>query len=244
MKTTEPQESDVTYAGAKAARAYQEIERMIVFQEIPAGALVSEADLMEKTGLGRTPVREALQQLARNRMVEIHANKGVLVPPIAVDAQLKRLELRRVLEVLAVRLACERARADQRAAMRELLDELKRDDYTLREYADTVKRAHDLIASGANNEYLADAMAPLQGLSRRFWIAHVRDEEAEITAGSERHMAILEALLARDSAAAERASQALNDYLVDFAYLVLGAAPLRPGSDEEPGGVPAAAGGG
>jgi DNA-binding GntR family transcriptional regulator len=68
----------------KAAQAYREIERLIVFQEIAPGALASESMLMEKTGLGRTPVREALQQLARNRMVEIHPNKGVLIPPTSV----------------------------------------------------------------------------------------------------------------------------------------------------------------
>lgn len=60
----------------KAAQAYHRIERMIVFQQVAPGALISEATLMEQTGLGRTPVREALQQLARNRMVEIYPNKG------------------------------------------------------------------------------------------------------------------------------------------------------------------------
>jgi DNA-binding GntR family transcriptional regulator len=210
---------------------------MIVFQEIPAGSLISEAAMMDRTGLGRTPVREALQQLARNRMVEIHPNKGVLVPPVSVDAQLRLLELRRVLEVLAVRLACERARGEQRAAMRQLLEDLKRGGYTLREYADTVKRTHDLIASGANNEYLADAMAPLQGLSRRFWIAHVLDEEAEINAGSRLHIAILGALLASDAVAAERASLALNDYLVSFAYATLGRPLDQPDTGVEMGGA-------
>jgi DNA-binding GntR family transcriptional regulator len=208
--------------GKAAVRAYAEIERMIVFQEIRAGSLISEAAMMEKTGFGRTPVREALQQLARNRMVEIHPNKGVLVPPISVDAQLKLLELRRALEVLAVRLACERARESQRDAIRQLLQDIERGGYTLREYADTVKRTHDLIASGANNEYLADAIAPLQGLSRRFWIAYVVDEQLEINAASRLHIAILDALLARDADAAERASRALNDYLVSFSYAALG----------------------
>ena len=60
----------------KATRAYHQIERMIVFQEIAPGSLISESEMMESTGLGRTPVREALQRLARSRMVEIHPNKG------------------------------------------------------------------------------------------------------------------------------------------------------------------------
>lgn len=204
-------------AEGKAARAYREIEQLIVFQEIRPGALVSEAEMMDKTGLGRTPVREALQRLARNRMVEIHPNKGVLVPAISVDAQLRQLELRRVLEVLAVRLACARATEPQRQDIRQLVAELQCGGYTLWEYAETVKRTHDLIAAGANNDYLADAMAPLQGLSRRFWIGHVVDDETEIKTGSALHIAMLQAVLARDADAAESASHDLNDYLVDFA---------------------------
>ncbi|MDQ0145564.1 MULTISPECIES: GntR family transcriptional regulator [Pseudarthrobacter] len=202
----------------KAAQAYEEIERLIVFQELTPGSLVSEAVLMEKTGLGRTPVREALQQLARNRLVEIHPNKGVLVPPASVEAQLRMLELRRVLEALAVRLACEAATNLERNAMQEMVQLLEADRFTLRQYLDTVKETHQMIVAASHNEYLADAMAPLQGLSRRFWITHVRDEQAEISQGSRLHAQILRAILNRETEDAEKASHALNDYLVEFAY--------------------------
>ena len=94
----------------KAAQAYRLIEQLIVSEQLAPGTLVSEAVIMERTGLGRTPVREALQQLARNRMVEIHPNRGVIIPPASVEAQLRMLEVRRVLEALAVRLACSNAR--------------------------------------------------------------------------------------------------------------------------------------
>lgn len=202
----------------KAAQAYEQIERLIVFQELAPGSLVSETVLMERTGLGRTPVREALQQLARNRLVEIHPNKGVLVPPASVEAQLRMLELRRVLEALAVRLACQGSSDADRAAMGEMIQLLEADRFTLRQYLDTVKETHQMIVAASHNEYLADAMAPLQGLSRRFWITHVRDEQAEITQGSRLHAQILRTILERDSEGAEKASHALNDYLVEFAY--------------------------
>lgn len=211
----------------KAAQAYHDLERMIVFQELEPGSLVSEALLMQRTGLGRTPVREALQQLSRNRMVEIHPNKGVLIPPTSVEAQLRMLELRRVLESLAVRLACERATSDERAAMQEMASRLEAETFTLREYADTVRGTHELIAAGSHNDYLADAMAPLQGLSRRFWFTHVVDDTAEIEAGSALHSTLLSSIVAGDVDAAEGASHALNDYLVDFAYATLRSTPSR-----------------
>lgn len=202
----------------KAGQAYQHIEQLIVSEELRPGTLVSEALLMEKTGLGRTPIREALQQLARNRMVEIHPNRGVLIPPASVEAQLRMLEVRRVLEALAVRLACTNASSVELERMNATVDVLSADSMSLDQYSQVLKETHQMIALAAHNEYLADAMAPLQGLSRRFWLAHVRDEPNEVGRGSILNIAILRAILRRDPDAAEQASITLNDYLVDFAY--------------------------
>lgn len=202
----------------KAGQAYQLIEQLIVSEELAPGTLVSETVLMDKTGLGRTPIREALQQLARNRMVEIHPNRGVLIPPASVEAQLRMLEVRRVLEALAVRLACDNATSIELGRMDATVHRLSDVRLSLTEYAETLKETHQMITTAAHNEYLADAMAPLQGLSRRFWLAHVRDEPQEIGRGSSHNLAILRAILARDPEVAEQASFSLNDYLVEFAY--------------------------
>ena len=204
-------------ANGKAAMAYKAIETMILYEEIVPDSLVSEAQLMKLTGLGRTPVREALQQLSRNRLVEIYPNKGVLVPRVSVEAQLRILETRRVLEVLAVQLACERATDEERHKMSDMVSFLSRNKLEIREYIGTVSDTHDLIVTGAHNDYLTTAMAPLQGLSRRFWISRLKDKHHEITTGSALHIAILEAIVAQNADAGEQASRELNDYLVNFA---------------------------
>lgn len=205
----------------KATRAYALIEDMILFQEIAPGSLISEAWLMERIQIGRTPIREALQLLSRNRMVEIHPNKGVLVPPISIEAQLRLLEARRVLEALAVILACQRATAEDRQGMVEMMDRLSQGGFDMRAYIETVKGTHELIVQSAHNEYLASAMAPMQGLSRRFWISRVVDERVEIDTGTRLHLAILEAIINRNVEAAEKSSHDLNNYLVEFAHATL-----------------------
>jgi len=206
----------------KAVQAYQQIEQLIVSEALAPGTLVSEAMIMEKTGLGRTPIREALQQLARNRMVEIHPNRGVLIPPASVETQLRMVEVRRVLEALVVRLACHNATAEDRVQMEAMVLRLSGKPMVLAGYAETLKDIHWLVARAGHNEYLADAMVPLQGLSRRFWLAHLRgDGTTEIRQGAVFYLAILRAVLARETAAAERASLALNDYLVEFAYATI-----------------------
>nr|WP_281374015.1 FCD domain-containing protein [Allobranchiibius huperziae] len=131
------------------------------------------------------------------------------------------LELRRVLEALAVRLACHRAGEEVRAGMAAMVDQLTKETFTLEAYAETVKRTHELIVTGSGNDYLADSIAPLHGLSRRFWFTHVVDQQGEINTGSALHIRILRAILDRDSDAAETASLALNDYLVEFSHATL-----------------------
>jgi DNA-binding GntR family transcriptional regulator len=206
----------------KADQAYDQLEEMITFQELPPGEMLSEARLMQVTGLGRTPVREALQRLAREGMVEIHPARGVFVTPISVEAQLKLLELRRPVEELAVRLAAQRADAEQRAEMSQLADRFTQlQGVDLKAFGIHLKRTHQITVRAAGNEYLLLAMAPLQGLSRRFWFAQLRDPAAELSLAADLHSNILRAMCDADPERASKASLTLNDYLVDFTYSTL-----------------------
>lgn len=206
----------------KSVQAYDAIEHLIVFEQLAPGTLVSEAMLMERTGFGRTPVREALQRLARERMVEIHPSRGVLIPPASIESQLDLLELRRGIEDIAVRLAAQRAQRAQREEMLSVCEDLeRRGTMGLEEFAVFLKQMHELIVEAAHNEYLKSAMAPLQGLSRRFWFVHVQDPDAEIATASRLHTDILRACASGDQEAAMAASRQLNDYLVEFAYSTL-----------------------
>lgn len=204
-----------------AGEAYDTIEALIVFEELTPGSLVSEKRLMELTKLGRTPVREAIQSLARHRMLTVFPSKGILIPPIMAEDEYALLEVRRALEVTAVRLACARQLPEHDERLMDVLSRLDDDISTLREYAEVVGEIHHLIASAAGNAYLADAIAPLQSLSRRFWHHHVRDVSGEIDKGSHILRQIVEGVLERDADAATQASIALNDYLVEFTRTVV-----------------------
>jgi DNA-binding GntR family transcriptional regulator len=124
-------------------------------------------------------------------------------------------------------LASERATDGDRDSMQAMVTRLGSGPFDLRGYAETVRGTHDLIVAGAHNAYLADAMAPLQGLSRRFWITHVVDAEAEIKTGADLHVAILRSIVDANPDAAEAASIELNDYLVDFTLATLRPVPRQ-----------------
>src|SRR5205807_7139948 len=112
-------------SGAPAAeslteKAYRLIEELIVTLQIAPGTVVSEASLSDRLAIGRTPIREALQRLARERLVVVLPRRGIMVSEINVRTQLRLLEVRRELERLIARSAARRATPQERERFREL----------------------------------------------------------------------------------------------------------------------------
>ncbi|UTV30701.1 GntR family transcriptional regulator [Photobacterium atrarenae] len=203
----------------KTEVAYNQLEKMIIFRELEPGSMVSEKQLAEGMELGRTPVREALQRLAYERMVEIHPRRGIQIPAISVESQLKILEVRRDIEALCVKYAASRASVEEKQQMLLLAEKLEacaqnKDDLL---YATLLKEIHILLVKAAANEYLQLAMAPLQGLSRRFWFAY-KNQDSDLVEASSHHAAVLRAVSHTDAEEAVLASHRLNDYLTDMAY--------------------------
>ena len=92
-----------------ADQAYNLVERMIVTLELIPGAVFSESELSEQIGIGRTPLREALQRLASDRLVVALPRRGMMVTDIHVTEYLALLDTRRVLDRLIVVRACRRS---------------------------------------------------------------------------------------------------------------------------------------
>ena len=97
-------------------QAYRQLEEQIVTLRLKPGEFLSEYALAEGLAIGRTPIREALQRLAREGLVTILPRKGILVAETDPRKQLLVLEVRREIERLLARLGAQRASEEQRAA--------------------------------------------------------------------------------------------------------------------------------
>ena len=75
---------EFTPAPSLTDRAYAALEEMIVTLQLAPGTAISESDLSGHLGIGRTPIREALQRLAREKLVSIFPRRGIFVSPIDV----------------------------------------------------------------------------------------------------------------------------------------------------------------
>src|SRR5712675_907690 len=101
-------------------RAYLQLEELIVTLQLAPGEVVSEAALSRQLRIGRTPIREALHRLARERLVNILPRRGIVVSEINIAAQLRLLEVRREIERLVARSAARRASDPERALFADL----------------------------------------------------------------------------------------------------------------------------
>lgn len=185
--------------------------------ELPPGSAVSEATLSERLGIGRTPIREALQRLARERLVKILPRRGVIVSEINVKAQLRLLEVRRELERLVARSAARRATPAERARFRAVAKALNSAARTNDDVAflRIDREFNELCLEAARNEFAATAMQLMASLSRRFWYLHYK-QAADMPETAKLHADIAVAIAAGDPEAAARASDALLASIGDF----------------------------
>jgi DNA-binding GntR family transcriptional regulator len=206
-------------APSLSERAYTEIEELIITLKLAPGSALSEAELALHLGIGRTPVREALQRLARERLVMVLPRRGVVVSEINVASQLRLLEVRRELERLIARSAARRANDEQRARFRAIAAGFETaasaDDGIA--FMRTDLEFNQLCSSASHNEFAANAMSLMHGLSRRFWYLH-HAHAADMPRTAKLHAAIARAIATADEDRAGAASDKLLDLIEKFTF--------------------------
>lgn len=198
-------------------RAYRELEEQIVTLRIPPGAIVTEAALSQRTGFGRTPIREAIQRLARERLVTILARRGIMVSEVNIQTQLRLLEVRRELERLLARCAVRRSTESERARFAQIADDMEAAgrDNDDRIFLRLDREFNLLVLQAARNEFAAGAMALMHGLARRFWYIHYK-QVADLPLAARLHAEAARAIAAGDQDAAAAASDRLMNYIEEF----------------------------
>ena len=204
--------------------AYRRLEELIVTLELAPGSVVSEAILSERIGIGTTPIREALQRLAREYLIQILPRRGVIVTGIDVRQQLQVLETRRELDRLIARAAARRGQAIDRTRFANIARSMSRavaagDTHAFLRADGELNAA---LAIAARNEIAVRTVATLHSVSRRFWFFHRHDHPGAATT-MRLHVAFAKALAGGDEAVVARASDALIDDLAEFARSTVGA---------------------
>jgi DNA-binding GntR family transcriptional regulator len=193
--------------------AYRRLEEAIVTLSLRPGAVLTEAQMIDLVGVGRTPVREALIRLAQQGMVEILPRKGVVVAGINAIDIMAALDAREVLERLIASDAAKRASPRERIAIIEAAKAMRAaaEIGDAGAYMRLDKELDAVVAEAARSPYATRAVEPLQALIRRAWYHFERQDD--LVPAAAHHVAFAQAVAKADPTAAMGASDALMLHL-------------------------------
>lgn len=185
-------------------RAYRELRRRILQNEMPPNAQYLEQELADALGMSRTPVREALIRLSEERLVEIRPRHGARILPVSVDDMREIYEMMTELEALAVRKLAERglSRRELRyleQVLAEMDAALARDD--LMGWARHDEVFHAQLVDLTGNSRLSQVVATFRDQAHRARMQTLKLRPKPVNSNRD-HASVVEAIRQRDADAA------------------------------------------
>lgn len=185
-------------------KAYDELRRLVLSGELPAGSFISERQLVERFRFSKTPIRVALERLERDGLVEILPQRGVRVRALTDKEIADHFDLRTALESwVAIRLAGsaeELVWTDVRAALEAQRAAVASGD--IEEYAIADADFHDALAVLAGNDQVVRVMRDQRQRLFRIILRILGGDSERPAASLAEHLTIVETLERRDADAA------------------------------------------
>jgi len=194
---------NLAQGGSLAEQAYCLFEEQLVTLRLAPGELIGEKDLVNIAGIGRTPVREAIQRLSAEGLLQVLPRKGLMVTPLRRSDLSQIIEARRVLERLMVVKAAERATPDQRQALKVLAAQLESADDKLEFFFRLDHRLDELLETACHNHFLVKALTAMHSQCRRLWYLH--RQHLDLPRSAQLHGGLARAVANGDGAGAIRA---------------------------------------
>jgi len=195
-----------------ATRIYQSLAEQIIKGALPPGQKLDEQVLADQFSVSRTPIREALRELAARGLVDFVPRRGGFVARIGVDRLTDMLEAQCALEALCARLASERMTAIEKEHLQELHEQAKalvlagdRDGYL-----DLNNQFHALICAGTHNATVSAMVRDLRDRLSPFRRTQAVEVDERLMRSLEEHAAVVHAILKSDPEAAFAAMRGHN----------------------------------
>jgi DNA-binding GntR family transcriptional regulator len=153
--------------------AYEKLRYRIITQQLAPGEQLKDKDIMERYGIGRTPLREVFLQLQNEGLIKRVPRAGTWVAPMDLHFLKQVTEIRLGIEGIAGELAAERISEDQLGALQHILAEVtsleteeKSNFEKLMKYESAF---HDIIYTATGNPQLEKLLHNYQSVGARFW---------------------------------------------------------------------------
>jgi DNA-binding GntR family transcriptional regulator len=189
--------------------AYETIKKKIITGDLQGGDPVFESELVKLLGISRTPIREALNMLQHEHLVEIYPKQGVFVTRVSYKDVIDIYSLRLLIEPYAVRIATERIDRDILEREYQFWSKYQ-GEANSNEHVRKDRQLHSRIVKATDNKYLIVILEQLYDKANRIRNMSLRTiKERQAQTGTE-HTALLSCMLEGD---AEAAANAMRDHL-------------------------------
>ena len=187
------------------------LEHEILDGTLAPGTRLDETVVSTRFGVSRTPVREALNQLAASGLVVIRAHEGATVVKPTLDEVLEKFEVMSLLEASCAQIAAQRHNTSDQAAMRSAIAECQQAEAAGDGMAfhDANNRFHEAIYRATHNVFLAEQTLSLRNRLVAFR-RYVAFHPGRMIRSNAQHHAIMNAIFAIEP---ERASTLMSKHL-------------------------------
>ena len=210
---TESESATSAPASSSADRktlAYETLKRQILTGKLLPGMPVSEKALAEQLHISRTPVHEAVQELVREKLLNVMPRRGTLVSPVSLEDIRQLYELRRILEPQLLILSLPNLNRTELLASRDYYRRCASTPGIESSESDHDADFHLFLSGGCGNSYAMKILKQLMEQTLRIRsLSNIWDESRYLHA-CEEHIAIADALLDGDL---EGACKAMNLHL-------------------------------
>ena len=190
---------------SKSTIVFETLRDQILVNKLQPGDMLGEIALSQEFGVSRTPVRQALQQLAALGLVEIRDGAGTFVTPVDRETQRNAYQIRIAMEKLALETCMDHITEEELDTFQERYEGFLEiltaggEDIAFDQMAFTEWELHDLIVERSENPLIAPAVESLTAIMRRYQITYI---SGYLRAARE-HLALIERIRAKDVAGAQ-----------------------------------------
>lgn len=203
--------------------AYERLKDAIRYADLPPGQPLIETRLSNLLGISRTPVREALQMLAQEGLVQMSPGQTVTIAGRSMQEVLNVVHIRSLLEPELARLVAESISQDGldrlQTSLAQMEAAIEEDDEGAWSKADTV--FHETLSDFCPNPLLGETILHLRNRVHHMANVDTQTNPSRLAACTREHREIVETIAARDPEAAERATRAHIDKLRESLLLRL-----------------------
>ena len=181
---------------------FNNLRDAILKGQLKPGERLLENHLADKLGVSRTPVREALRMLEQENLVELIPRRGAQVLDISAEDIKNILEIRKALEVVSIRHACQKMDEESLKELKAYNAEFEK-SFENEGVATSDEKFHDVLFRSAGNLKLVAIISNIQAQVYRYRMAYLKVYETK-TAVINHHRNIIEAVEKHDEAMGEK----------------------------------------